>query len=87
MARAPDCPHCRKGPEGIEGHPGLFLMDIERGPDYDTGTPLFRCSVCQHCWERGYQGGGIFNWRRIPGMIVPSYGLPAPVGQRRSYVR
>ena len=65
----------------------MFLMDIERGPDFDTGTPLFRCSACQHCWERTYQGSGLFKWRRVPGMIVTSYGMPPPFGRRRQDAR
>ena len=81
MARATDCAHCQAGPHGIEGHHGLFLMDIERGPDYDIGTPLFRCTVCQHIWERSYRGEGVFKWRRLPGLI-PGQGVaqsrPAP---------
>ena len=70
MARASECSYCQRGPEGIEGHAALFLMDIERGPDYDTGTPLFHCSVCEHLWERTYRGGGVFKWRRVPGLIT-----------------
>jgi hypothetical protein len=73
MARATECTYCRRGPQGIEGHHALFLMDIERGPDYDVGTPLFRCSICEHLWERVYRGEGAFRWRRLPNTISATH--------------
>jgi hypothetical protein len=69
MARATECSYCQSGPQGIEGHGGLFLVDIERGPDFDTGTPLFRCSICEHAWERTYRGEGVFKWRPLDGTL------------------
>ena len=60
-----DCFYCRSQPRGIEGHSALFIADIRATPNYMTGTPLFRCSVCGSLWMREYDGGGIFAWRRL----------------------
>jgi hypothetical protein len=60
-----DCSYCQSPPRGIEGHDALFIVDIRSAPNYHTGTPVFRCSVCGSLWMREYSGGGSFDWRRL----------------------
>ena len=67
-----DCPYCRSHPRGIEGHQALFIVDIRPMPNFMTGTPVFRCSVCGSLWVREYGGGGGFAWSPIrPGGEEP----------------
>jgi hypothetical protein len=56
------CPYCSRGPDGVEGHEGLYIVDIKGGPDYRAGMPIFRCSACGAAWARQYVGGGSFQW-------------------------
>ena len=62
---AKECSYCRRAPTGIEGHEGLFIIDMSPGPDYKVGTPIFKCSACGGMWCRQYEGSGTFQWRQI----------------------
>jgi len=56
------CTYCSRGPDGVEGHEGLYIVDIKPGPDYRVGLPIFKCSACGAAWARQYVGGGAFEW-------------------------
>lgn len=58
------CPYCTRGPDGVEGHEGLYIVDVKPGPDYRVGLPIFKCSACGAAWARQYVGGGAFAWIR-----------------------
>jgi hypothetical protein len=60
-----DCARCSRGPEGLEGHLELTLCHDDQ-PRYGAaaGNPLFVCVSCAAKWERRYDGGGDFAWRR-----------------------
>ena len=59
------CTRCAAGPDGLEGHPELAL-NTDGQPLYGQarGHHVFRCVACAIVWERHYEGGGNFRWRR-----------------------
>jgi hypothetical protein len=57
------CDNCRKRPQGLEGHEGIFLSVDAKTP---AGRHLFRCARCQALWLREYQGDGVFAWVMVP---------------------
>ena len=61
-----DCIRCSEGPQGLEGHAEL-AFNPESGPyGASGGRHVFICLACSSAWERRYEGGGQFMWRRKP---------------------
>ena len=62
------CARCTAGPDGLEGHQELTLkMDGQPRYGQAKGHHLFECVACSIVWERHYDGGGAFRWRRQDG--------------------
>ena len=57
------CAACVNGPQGIRGHPRLYVLENAAG----NAAPIFRCEDCGHRYDRLYAGGGLFIWTRIVG--------------------
>lgn len=59
------CTDCLSQPRGLEGHEGLYLFHESRAR---SPGHLFMCARCQLLWSRNYAGGGVFEWRELPGI-------------------
>ena len=61
------CDDCRRRPQGLAGHEGLYLATLKvKGAGH-----VFRCARCKMLWARSYEGAGVFAWMELPPLEGP----------------